>query len=65
MRILQRFKARYPKLAPVLVAFLALGTVGGVAAYEQRSSAESCCYPGSPCCHPGAACCNAHRQAAK
>ena len=27
-----------------------------------RSSADDCCYPGSPCCHPGAPCCqNRHR----
>lgn len=65
MRIFERFKARYPKLVPVLAATLALGTVGGIAAYERYGSAESCCYPGAPCCQPGAACCNgAHRHAA-
>ncbi len=63
MRILDRLKARYPKLVPVLTATLALATVGGIAAYERRASAESCCSAGAACCKPGAACCKGHHHA--
>jgi hypothetical protein len=64
MRTLQALKARFPKLFPVLTTVLALGTVGGVVAYERLAKADSCCYPGSPCCHPGSPCCAGHHQAA-
>lgn len=62
MRMLQTFKARYPKLFPVLAAVVALSAVGGAALYERTARASGdCCYPGAPCCHPGAACCNKHK----
>ncbi len=61
MTVLSNLKARFPKLFPVAAALVALGSVGGVAAYEQFS--DDCCYPGAACCHPGAACCTARHQA--
>ena len=41
MMLIERLKARYPKLIPVLAATLALGTVGGIAAYARGASADS------------------------
>jgi hypothetical protein len=58
MKLFADLKARFPRMFPVVTTVLALGTVGGIAAYEKLAS--DCCYPGSPCCHPGAACCNGH-----
>jgi hypothetical protein len=66
MDMLRGFKTRFPRLFSVLTTVAALGTVGGIAAYERHANAaDSCCYPGSPCCHPGAACCAGHRHAAR
>ena len=59
MRLVRDLKARFPKLFPDVIGVLALGTIGGVAAYERSARAsDSCCYPGSPCCHPGSPCCD-------
>lgn len=66
MRTLTPLKARFPKLFRAATAALALGAVGGIAAYERMArAADSCCFPGSPCCHPGAPCCAGHQHAAK
>jgi hypothetical protein len=66
MRFLTAFKARHPKLFPVMTLAVALAGIGGIAAYErQANAADSCCFAGSPCCHPGAACCAGHRHASK
>ena len=64
MRMLSTLKARFPKLFPVLTAVVALGTVGGIAAYERMGS-DSCCAPGASCCYPGSPCCAGHKHAAK
>jgi hypothetical protein len=64
MRIITDFKARFPTLISVLTTVAVLGTIGGIAAYEVRANADSCCYPGSPCCHPGSPCCN-HAHASR
>jgi hypothetical protein len=61
--MLRDFKARFPRLFPVLAAVAALSAVGGAALYER--SARDCCVPGASCCHPGAACCKGHQQQAK
>lgn len=66
MRMIQSFKARFPKLFPVLATVAALGAVGGAALFERAAHADdSCCQPGAPCCKPGAACCAAHKHAGK
>jgi hypothetical protein len=66
MHLVRYFKTRFPKLFPVVMAVLALGTVVGLEAYERSARAsDSCCYPGSPCCHPGSPCCAGHRHAAR
>jgi hypothetical protein len=66
MRLLDDLKARFPRLFSAASLAIALGVVGGIAAYERHANAgDSCCYPGAACCHPGAACCAGHRQAAK
>ncbi|MBX3227820.1 MAG: hypothetical protein KIT84_15795 [Labilithrix sp.] len=57
--MLARLKGRSPKLFSVLSVALAVGAVGGIAAYERYSS-DSCCYAGSPCCYPGSPCCKGH-----
>ena len=64
--MLGALKARFPKLFPVMTAVIALGTVGGIGAYERHANAaDSCCSGGSSCCHPGSPCCAGHRHAAK
>ena len=59
---IDRIRALFKKLAPVLVAGAVLGGGGSVAA--RRYLAADCCAPGSACCHPGAACCHGHGHAA-
>lgn len=64
--MLKSLKARFPKAFSAVTLAVALGTIGGIAAYEKRANAsDSCCYPGAPCCHPGAACCAGHKHASK
>jgi len=60
MNLLAALKARFPKLLPILLTLVTVGSAGGYAAYQQLAD-DDCCYPGSPCCHPGAACCLRHR----
>jgi hypothetical protein len=63
MRFVRDLEVRFPKLFPVVTVVLALGTVGGIAAYEHSArAADSCCYPGSPCCYPGSPCCAGHHS---
>ncbi len=64
MRQVLDLKARFPKLVSFMTLAVALGTVGGIAAYERRAT-DDCCYPGSPCCYPGSPCCANHVHAAR
>jgi hypothetical protein len=51
-----RARALWKKALPFLVAAMAVGAVGTVAA--KKYLADDCCYPGSPCCYPGSPCCH-------
>ncbi len=64
MDMLNRLKARFPKLYPAMTAVVLLGSAGGFAVHE-RIASQSCCHPGAACCHPGAACCNGAHLAQK
>ena len=63
MKFLSDLKARLPRLAPTLIALVAVGSAGSYAAYQHF--ADDCCQLGSACCHPGAACCLRHHAAKK
>ena len=64
MKLIAELKSRFPRLFPVLLAAVTVGSVGSYAAYEHLSD-DDCCYLGAPCCHPGAACCLRHHAAKK
>lgn len=59
MTMLERLKARFPRIVPTLLMATAVSALGGFAAYREVSN-DDCCQPGAACCHPGAACCAKH-----